>query len=66
MIVSLVGVNELTVSEGIDGDKHMANVCLQSYSALQYQLYVQPRARPTYIDFCILEPFFQIVVYSLV
>ena len=66
MIVFLVGVNRLTVSEGIDGDKHMANVCLQSYSALQYRLYVQRRARPTYIDFCILEPFFQIVIYSLI
>ena len=61
-----MGVNELTVSEGINRDKHMANVCLQSYSALQYRLYVQQRARPTYIDFRILEPFFQIVVYSLI
>ena len=41
LVVFLVGVNELTVSEGIDGDKHMANVCLQSYSALQYRLYVR-------------------------
>ena len=30
-VVFPVGVNELTVSEGINGDKHMANVCLQSY-----------------------------------
>lgn len=54
LIVSTV---VLTVSEGIDGNQHMANVCLRSNSALPARLHIEPCARPTYVNFRILEAF---------
>lgn len=62
----LVGAEVPTVSKGINGYQHMANVCLRSISAPLSRLQIQPYARPTYVDFRILEPFLQIVIYSLV
>lgn len=44
----------------------MANVCLRSKSALPFHLYVQSCASSTYVDFRILKPFLQIIIYSLV
>ena len=44
----------------------MANVCLRLGSALPLLLRIHSCARPTYVDFRILESFLQIVIYSLI
>ena len=55
-----------TVSEWVDGYQYMANVCLRFNSARSAALCIPLRARPTYVDFRILEAFLQVVIYSLV
>lgn len=62
----LVGAVEPTVSKWVDRYQHVANVCLRLKSALPSYLHFQLCARPTYIDFRILEAFLQIVIYSLI
>ena len=44
----------------------MANVCLRLKSALLLLQHVYLCARPTYVDLRILEPFLQIIIYSIV
>jgi len=55
----------LTISKRIDGDQHMADVCLRPRNQ-RYPLPQTTPAHATYINFCILETNLQIVVDSLI